>query len=100
IYIVSGDIERHAGFADTLTIAGYNVSKFKDAAAAYSEFLSNPPHMVLFFYDEKAFDLRAAMHQTASQLPESHIFLAASASESDSAALEFEEFVYDFIYLP
>lgn len=100
VYTIASDADRLGGVAESLGLAGYMVASFSELTAAFSEFYSNPPHFLLFDSRETKFNLKKAIGQVVSQLPESHIFLVTPAEDREKTAPLLELGVYDLILLP
>ncbi len=100
VYMIASDLSRLEGIAETLRLAGYMAANFTELTAAFSEFPSNPPHFLLFDFQEGQFNLKKAIKQVALQLPESHIFLVVPENLRAEAVPLIEIGVYDFIYTP
>ncbi len=100
VYLIASELNRLDGIAESLGLAGYMVASFSELTAAFSEFPSNPPHMILFSGEEAKFDLTKAMKQVRAQLPESHFFLVTPIEDRDKALPFLDKGVYDLIYTP
>lgn len=100
VYLIAGELNRLDGIAESLGLAGYLVASFSELTAAFSEFPSNPPHMILFASEEQKFDLPKAIKQVNAQLPESHVFLVTPMEDRDKALPFLDKGVYDLIYTP
>ncbi len=100
VYLIASDLDQMDGIAESLGLAGYMVASFSEVTAAFSEFPSNPPHMLVFSATEDKFDLAKVFRQVANQLPESHVFLATPVDNREKAVAYLDHGVYDLIYLP
>lgn len=100
VYLIASELSRLDGIAESLGLAGYLVASFNELTAAFSEFPSNPPHMILFASEEQKFDLPKAIKQVSAQLPESHILLVTPMEDRDKALPYLDKGVYDLIYTP
>ncbi len=100
VYLIASELNRLDGIAESLGLAGYMVASFSELTSAFSEFPSNPPHMVLFFSEEQKFDLTKAVRQVSAQLPESHVLLVTPIEQRDKALPFLDKGVYDLIYTP
>lgn len=100
VYAVASRLDALDGLIEALGLAGYMVARFDNVTSAFSEFFSNPPHMLLFDFEEKNFDLSSTVAQVREQLPESHVYMAVPADQRDKAAAAFETKVYDFVLTP
>lgn len=100
VYLIASELNRLDGIAESLGLAGYMVASFSELTAAFSEFPSNPPHMVLLSSEEAKFDLIKTVKQISAQLPESHVMLVAPIEQRDKALAYLDKGVYDLIYTP
>ena len=100
VYLIASDLNEHEGLAESLGLAGYMVASFSELTQAFSEFASNPPHILLFDAEEKGFDLTKAIKQVRGQLPESHILLLTPFEKRMTAIPLLEHGIYDLIYTP
>lgn len=100
VYLIASEQDRLGGLADTLGLAGYMVASFTELTAAFSELLSNPPHFILFDFQETKFNLKKAVKQVSAQLPESHVFMVTPITKREAAAPLLEEGVSDMILTP
>ena len=100
IYVIATKLDRVDGMAESLALAGYMVVRFNEITAAFSEFFSNPPHLILFDFEESGFDLNAVVTQVGAQLPETHILIAAPVALREKAVEAFADKVYDLIFTP
>lgn len=100
VYLIASELERVQGIVESLRLSGYMVASFAELTAAFSEFPSNPPHMILFDAEEEKFHLKKAIKQVLQQLPESHILLITSPEARERSAALLEQGVYGLIYTP
>lgn len=100
VYLIASELNQLDGIAESLGLAGYLVASFSELTSAFSEFPSNPPHMILFSSVEQKFDLSKAVRQVSAQLPESHVFLVTPIEQRDTALPFLDKGVYDLIYTP
>ncbi|MGZ3722774.1 MAG: diguanylate cyclase [Bdellovibrionales bacterium] len=100
VYVIASQLEQYSGLTESLSLAGYMVAGFTDLTSAFSEFFTNPPHFLLLDAQEKTFDLKRAIGQVVTQLPESHIFLITPVNEREKAVPYLEQGVYDLILMP
>ncbi len=100
VYIIASELNRLDGISESLGLAGYLCASFTELTAAFSEFPSNPPHMVLFDGEETKFELGKAVRQVGAQLPESHVFVVSPLDHRERNLPFLDKGVYDLIYTP
>ena len=100
VYLIASEQDRLGGLADTLGLAGYMVASFTELTAAFSELMSNPPHFILFDFQETKFNLKKAVKQITAQLPESHVFMVTPIAMREEAAPMLEQGISDMILTP
>ncbi len=100
VYLIASEQERLGGLADALGLAGYMVASFTELTAAFSELVSNPPHFILFDFEESKFNIKKAVKQINLQLPETHVFLVTPLAQREAAAAFLETGVSDIILTP
>jgi diguanylate cyclase (GGDEF)-like protein len=100
VYIIASELNRLDGISESLGLAGYMCASFTELTAAFSEFASNPPHMVLLDGEEATFDLSKVVRQVGAQLPESHIFIISPLEHRERNLPFLDKGAYDLIYTP
>jgi diguanylate cyclase (GGDEF)-like protein len=100
VYIIASELNRLDGISESLGLAGYMCASFTELTAAFSEFNSNPPHMVLLDGEEESFDLGKTVRQIVAQLPESHIFIVSPLELRERNLPFLDKGAYDLIYTP
>jgi len=100
VYIIASELNRLDGISESLGLAGYMCASFTEVTSAFSEFPSNPPHMVLFDGEESKFELGKAVKQVGSQLPESHVFIVSPLEQREKNLPYLDRGAYDLIYTP
>ena len=100
VYLISSQLDKFNGVAESLGKAGYMVASFSELTPALSEFFSNPPHFLLFDAQEKKFDLKKAIQQISAQLPESHLYLLTPQEERTKAVSYLDKGIYELILMP
>jgi len=100
VYVIISDVKAAHEVSSVLETSGYMVAQFNQLSAAMSEIPSNPPHMVLFAANEATFDVKRAVSQMLTQLPESHVFMVVPASERQAHTNWRDLGVFDLISLP
>lgn len=100
VYIIASELNRLDGISESLGLAGYMCASFTELTAAFSEFSSNPPHMVLLDGEEGTFDLAKVVRQIGAQLPESHIFIVSPLEHRERNLPFLDKGAYDLIYTP
>ncbi len=99
-FLIGSDSKALAPLAAVLESAGYQVVRFTELTAAFSEFSSNPPHFLFFNFSETGFRLNDVIPQVRLQLPETHIFVVAPATQRSEAAQLLDFGVYDVLFQP
>ena len=100
VYLIASRLARFEGIADTLGLAGYMAASFTELTAAFSEFPSNPPQLLIFDAEESAFDVAGAIGQVNAQLKSSHVFLFTPIERRHEFVPWLERGVYDLILAP
>lgn len=99
-FFIASDEMSLGSEAEALEQAGYQVVRFNEVTGAFSEFVSNPPHFVVFHSEENGFSLGQVIQSVRQQLPESHIFLFTPVESRDQTEMWLDRGVYEIVYLP
>lgn len=91
---------RSDGARDIALQSGYNCELFKDWVACKDQSEVQPPHMLLFQFNEKAWKLVDMVREAREILPETHIFLLTPSGMIPRAVDFYDKGVYDLIPLP
>lgn len=100
VFLISSDPESMRSPGRVFTEAGYVCLYFSDMASAFSEVLANPPHFIIYDFNEQKFDLKQAFQEVRTQLPETHQFLLTPAEHRARAADFFALGLYDMLLTP
>lgn len=96
-YLVGFEQKRTAALAAAMSQAGYSCLQFLSMTDAFSEFPSNPPHMLIIDVKGVGPDLEGLFQQVKSQLPESHLFALIDDDDRRALTRLYQLGLYDFL---